>query len=287
MGSLAIGALLMTGGSVHLLVILYSINVFLCFSLSLAGITRYRWRERMKIRSWPRLMTAFLAFLVCATILTVTLVEKFSYGGWKTVVITGLVILLGLTIRRHYDEVHKRLQEVEEELGSAMFAGSAKASAEKPKMDPREPTAVFLVGSSAASGMHTFLWVQRLFPGVFKNFVFASVGEIDTEEFTDQTMWHKLRRDTKLMLKNYVDFCTGRGLASTYYHDYGTDVIDSASNLCERIQQDFPRSVFFATKLIFENETLMHQMLHNQTAYLLQKKLHSRSQNLIIMPMKI
>jgi hypothetical protein len=45
--------------------------------------------------------------------------------------------------------------------------------------------------------------------------------------------------------------------------------------------------VFFATKLIFENETFMHQILHNQTAYLLQKRLHNKAQNLIIMPMKI
>jgi len=287
MGASAIGALLLTGGVVHLLVILYSINVFLCFTLSLAGITRYRWRERRNWRVWPKLITAFSAMMVCAIILTVTLFEKFGYGGWKTVVVTGLIITLGLTIKRHYETVRKKLADIEEELGTAMFATGAKPGVEKPKMDPRESTAVFLVGDSAASGMHTFLWVQRLFPGVFKNFVFASVGEIDTEEFTDQTMWHKLRRDTKLMLKNYVDFCTNRGLASTYYHDYGTDVIDTASKLTERIQQDFPRSVFFATKLIFENETFMHQILHNQTAYMLQKKLHNRSQNLIIMPMKI
>ncbi|MBN8543968.1 MAG: APC family permease [Alphaproteobacteria bacterium] len=287
MGGLAIGALLLTGGEVHVLVILYSINVFLTFSLSTAGLTRYRWRDRKNWKSLHRLAIAGLAFLVCATILVTTLVEKFSYGGWKTVLVTGLVIALGLWIRRHYDEVHKKLSDIEEELGAAMFGGASKTITEKPKMDPREPTAVFLVGGSAASGMHTFLWVQRLFPNVFKNFVFASVGEIDTEEFTDQTMWHKLRRDTKLTLKNYVDFCTNRGLASTYYHDYGTDVIDTASKLTERIQQDFPRAVFFATKLIFENETFMHQMLHNQTAYMLQKKLHSRSQNLIIMPMKL
>jgi hypothetical protein len=287
MGSLAIGALIITGGVVHLLVILYSINVFLCFTLSMAGITRYRWRDRKNWRSWHRLGIAALALLVCATILTVTLVEKFTYGGWKTVLITGCVIFLGLTIRRHYDAVRNKLVEVEEELSSAMMVPSSRMLAEKPKMDPREPTAVFLVGSSAASGMHTFLWVQRLFPGVFKNFVFASVGEIDTEEFTDQTMWHKLRRDTKAGLKSHVDFCTSRGLPSTYYHDYGTDVIETLSNLTDKIYKEFPRSVFFATKLIFENETFMHQILHNQTAYLLQKRLHNKAQNLIIMPMKI
>jgi amino acid transporter len=287
MGSLAIGALVITGGVVHLLVILYSINVFLCFTLSMAGITRYRWRDRKNWRSWHRLSIAFLAFTVCATILTVTLVEKFTYGAWKTVLITGCVIFLGLTIRRHYDAVRKKLSEIEEDLSGAMMISSSRAMAEKPKMDPREPTAVFLVGSSAASGMHTFLWVQRLFPGVFKNFVFASVGEIDTEEFTDETMWHKLRRDTKAGLKAHVDFCTSRGLPSTYYHDYGTDVIETLAGLTDKIYKEFPRSVFFATKLIFENETFMHQILHNQTAYLLQKRLHNKAQNLIIMPMKI
>jgi hypothetical protein len=100
-------------------------------------------------------------------------------------------------------------------------------------------------------------------------------------------MWHKLRRDTKAGLKSHVDFCTSRGLPSTYYHDYGTDVIETLSNLTDKIYKEFPRSVFFATKLIFENETFMHQILHNQTAYLLQKRLHNKAQNLIIMPMKI
>lgn len=287
MGGLAIGALLMTGGVVHMLVILYSINVFLTFTLTLASITHHRWRERGNPKIWHKLLIAFLAMLVCATILTTTLIEKFAYGGWKTVVVTGLVIVLGLFIRRHYDRVHARMIAIEEELGSAMFSASTKEVAEKPKMDPREPTAVFLVGDSAASGTHTFLWVQRLFPGVFKNFVFASVGEIDTEEFTDEARWHKLRSDTKIMLKRYVEFCTQRGLPSTYYHDYGTDVIDTLNRLTDRISADFPRSVFFATKLIFDNETYLHQLLHNQTAYMLQKKLHNKGQNLIIMPMKI
>lgn len=287
MGGAAVGALIMTGGVVHTLVILYSINVFLTFTLTLASITRYRWREKRNPRIWHKLAIAFLACVVCATILTTTLIEKFSHGGYKTVIITGLVITLGLLIRRHYDRTYARMKAIEEELGSAMFSAPNKMLTEKPKMDPREPTAVFLVGDSAASGTHTFLWVQRLFPGVFKNFVFASVGEIDTEEFTDEARWHKLRSDTKGILKRYVEFCSNRGLPSTYYHDYGTDVIDTLNRLTDRISADFPRSVFFATKLIFDNETWVHQLLHNQTAYMLQKKLHGKGQNLIVMPMKI
>ncbi len=288
MGGMAVGALVMTGGEVHVLVVMYSINVFLTFTLSLAGITRYRWRDRKSLRAWPKLLTVAVAMLLCGTILVVTVLEKFSHGAWKTVMVTSIIIAIGLMIRRHYDGVRKRMAEIEDELGSAMFANLKPTDdADKPKMDPRQQTAVFLVGGSAATGMHTFLWVQRLFPGVFKNFVFASVGEIDTEEFGDESRWHALRSDTKTMLKQYVNFCTARKLPATYYHDYGTDVITTVSNLTERIAADFPHCVFFAAKLIFERENMFTQILHNQTAYMIQKKLHNKSQNLIIMPMKI
>jgi len=288
MGLSAIGALLITGGVVHLLVILYSINVFYTFTMTTAGITRYRWGQRKEKKVKFKLFIAAFATLICGTILITTLIEKFTYGAWKTVLITGCVIFLALRIRRHYDRVKERMMQIESDLSEAMFSNlKPMDEEEKPKMDPRQQTAVFLVGDSPASGIHTFLWVQRLFPGVFKNFVFASVGEIDTEEFGDEARWHALRRDTKKMLKQYVDFCSARKLPATYYHDYGTDVISTVSNLTERISADFPHSVFFAAKLIFERENIFTQMLHNQTAYMLQKKLHNKSQNLIIMPMKV
>lgn len=288
MGGMAIGALLLTGGEVGVLVVMYSINVFLTFTLSLAGITRYRWRERRHARSWPKLAVAFLGFLVCAVILVTTLFEKFAEGAWKTVIVTSMVIALGLAIKRHYSRVRARMNEIEAELSTALFTNNSRPVPEvKPKMDPRQPTAVFLVGGSAATGMHTFLWVQRLFPGVFKNFVFASVGEIDTEEFSDESRWHALRRDTKGMLKQYVDYCSSRDLPATYYHDYGTDVIETVSRLTERISADFPQAVFFAAKLIFERENFATNILHNQTAYMIQKRLHMKGQNLIIMPMKV
>ena len=265
MGGMAIGALFITHGAVDLLVVMYSINVFLTFSLSLLGISRHRWRERSNPRTWHKLAIAFFGFLVCATILVTTLLEKFFSGAWKTVLITSVVIMIGLLIRRHYERVRARMTQIEEELSAAMFSNLKTNDAEKPKMDPRDQTAVFLVGDSPASGIHTFLWVQRLFPGVFKNFVFASVGEIDTEEFGDEARWHALRRDTKKMLKQYVDFCTARKLPATYYHDYGTDVINTVSHLTERIAADFPHSVFFAAKLIFERDNMFTQILHNQT----------------------
>jgi len=95
MGVAAIGILLVTAGSVALLVVLYSINVFLTFSLSLLGLCIYWWRVRRSDRRWlPRLCLSAFGLVVTGGILVVTTVEKFAEGGFMTLVITGIVIAL-------------------------------------------------------------------------------------------------------------------------------------------------------------------------------------------------
>ncbi len=54
-----------------------------------------------------------------------------------------------------------------------------------------------------------------------------------------------------------------------------------------RRHQGLPQAVFFGTKLIFDKETLMTSMLYNQIAYLIQRRLHSKGRNMVILPMRI
>lgn len=286
MGMAAIAALLITQGKVDVLVVLYSINVFLTFTLSLAGICKYRWRRRRRVEHLIKLIIPFLALIVCASILVVTLFEKFLYGGWMTVVITGMMIMAGLGVKRHYTHVQESL-ELSEDTLTAALRDSCPAIENPYKLDTTKPTAVFFVSETSATGMHTFLWVLKTFPNMFHNFVFASVGEIDTEEFIDQDKWNNLRRDTKKALKMYVDFCEERGLPSTFYHAYGTDVVEKLTELSEKITDRFPNSIFFGTKITSDNENIFTQLLHNQTAYIMQRRLHNLGKTLIIMPMKV
>src|ERR1700751_4302356 len=87
MGLAALVILLWSRGNVDLLVVLYSINVFLTFSMSLLGLCIYWWRARTKDRRWHyRLVLSALGLTVTGGILAVTLVEKFGEGGWVTVV---------------------------------------------------------------------------------------------------------------------------------------------------------------------------------------------------------
>jgi amino acid transporter len=82
MGIAAIGILSVTLGRVSLLVVLYSINVFLTFSLSLLGLCIYWWRSRQLNRNWLlRIALSLLGLTVTAGILIITTVEKFTQGG--------------------------------------------------------------------------------------------------------------------------------------------------------------------------------------------------------------
>ena len=81
MGIAAIGISIVTLG-LSLLVVLYSINVFLTFSLSLLGLCIYWWRSRQLNRNWLlRIALSLLGLTVTAGILIITTVEKFTEGG--------------------------------------------------------------------------------------------------------------------------------------------------------------------------------------------------------------
>jgi amino acid transporter len=284
MGIAAMLILIWSKGSVALLVVLYSINVFLTFSLSLLGLTVHWWRERRSIRSWKRkLFLSLLGLTVTSGILLVTLVEKFSDGGWVTVVITSTVIALCLFIHKHYAETKIKLREVEK-----LFAQSIKTGSCIPKqLDPELPTAIFMVDENRGVGIHTIMWVLRLFPGHFKNLVFLSVGEVDTQSYDNDATIRTMQFKTENTLCYYASFCEEQGLQATWKMTYGTDPVQALDALASEVSEEYPNSVCFAAKLIFANDNFMVRWLHNQTALSLQRRLHRRGQQMVILPMKV
>jgi len=115
----AIITLLITGGSVHMLVVLYSINVFITFSLSLLGLSIYWLRHRRRQPKWLRkLLTSSIGFIVCFSILTITIFEKFYEGGWVTLLITSLFVSFSLLIKRIYTRFKYNLSQKEAQFYS-------------------------------------------------------------------------------------------------------------------------------------------------------------------------
>src|SRR5438477_359317 len=92
MGATSLIMLIYTRGSVDALVLMYSINVFVTFSLSQAGMIRF-WlmpQTRSKHPDWAQqIVIHVIGFVLCFGILVVNVLEKFTEGAWLTVVVTG------------------------------------------------------------------------------------------------------------------------------------------------------------------------------------------------------
>jgi hypothetical protein len=57
--------------------------------------------------------------------------------------------------------------------------------------------------------------------------------------------------------------------------------------LSDMVVRQYPNSVFFAAQLIFAEDNGLTRLLHNQTAYAIQRDLHLRGVPMVILPMKL
>jgi len=285
MGGASLVALIATGGNVHHLVVMYSINVFLTFSLSMLSMCRHWWRQRRTRGSpWIRRLALFVpGLLLCSGILIMTSFEKFYAGGWITLVVTGAMVGLCFLIRAHYRHVTVQLRRLDDVLQNIPTSAHAPLD----DVDTRQATAAVLVGSYGGLGIHTVLSVFRAFPDHYKNLLFLSVGVVDSDTFKGVDEVDALRHRTEDTLSRYVDFARRLGIPASAKAAIGTDAVSAIEDLCRKVSKQFPKVTFFAGQLIFQKETWYHRLLHNETAFALQKRLHWSGMTMVILPVRV
>jgi amino acid transporter len=303
-GLSAMAALWATGGNVSALIVMYSINVFLTFSLSMIGMAWHWLQQRGKNRLWLRRFGLFVfGATLCLSILAVNIYFKVILDlyhawtggepgdhasqqpghGWMTIVVTGLIISTCFLIRRYYDRVRSRLKTLDETLGTIDVSGLANRDA----ADPGLATAVILVGGYSGLGVHTLLNAIRFAPKHFRNIVFLSVGVVDSGNFKGVQELEHLRQHVETALCKYVELARKMGFPATSYMAVGTDVVDELEQLCRVAHRDFPKSLVFAGQLVFQKETWYGALLHNQTAFALQRRLQWDGVPMVILPTRV
>jgi amino acid transporter len=286
MGAASLVFLLYTGGDVRLLVVMYSINVFLTFSLSQLGMCRHWWNVRKSDRRWLRKLSINgLGLSFTGIILAVTVIIKFAEGGWVTLLVTSGFIFLCYVVRSHYDRVRSALKSLDEALMNIPFQPDLKSPV--PAKNPGAPTAVLIVRDFDGLAIHSLFSIARLFPNHFKNVVFVSVGQIDSGRFKGLDEIDNLRRAKEEDLKSFVEFANCLGWYAEHHYALGTDIIEELEKLCKSVANDFPKSVFFAGKLIFQQENFLTRLLHNHTPFTLEQRLQFEGLEMMILPIRV
>lgn len=282
MGVAALAMLFYTQGNIHILIVMYSINVFLTFTLSQLGMSRF-W-------AWRRGTTGYryhifihgLALIMCAGILTITVLEKFAHGGWVTVLITSIFVLLCLAVRRHYDSIKSGLRSLDEILGSIPTTGKTNTQ----PLNRNEPTAVILVSRFSGLGVHTVLSTLRFFPGLYRQFIFVSIAVVDSGHFKGREEIEALQRQTDQDVQSYVDLTRRLGFPAEGVTDIGTEVVEEATQVCERIARQYPKATIISGKLVFRQEHFFNRLLHNETPTLIQRRLQWLGVPMVVLPVR-
>jgi amino acid transporter len=97
-------------GSVTALIPLYTVGVFVAFTLSQAGMVRHWWRLRLTARGWRwRAALNGLGAVATAIVALVVVTAKFALGAWMVLVLIPALIALMWAINRHYRSVEDAL----------------------------------------------------------------------------------------------------------------------------------------------------------------------------------
>jgi amino acid transporter len=92
----------------HALIPLYAVGVFVSFTLSQLGMVRYWVRHRQPWWPWRATLNGVGATATGAVTLVIA-TTKFTHGAWIVILLLPVLVLLLVTIRRHYDDVAGQL----------------------------------------------------------------------------------------------------------------------------------------------------------------------------------
>ncbi len=290
-GSLVI--MMISKGSVALLVVLYSINVFITFTISQTGMVRHWWLNRNKNQPWKRKIAVNgIGLVLTSFILISVIILKFREGGWVTLLITGVLVFVAINIKRHYFKTALKLQkvrlnaysEIEKLIGERPCANG---NHKKVKYNREGRTAIILVSGFGGTGLYTFLRILENFKGVYSNIVFIRVGILNTKIYRGTEELEQFKRHVKEDGEKYVKVANQFGLYGKSIWTIGTDPVNEIYRIVKRVRPRISGAAFFGGQLIFSKTFYLSKLLHNHTIFSVQRRFFKFGIPIVIFPIKV
>ncbi len=292
MGGASFILMLLSRGSVDFLIVLYSINVFITFSLSQLGMVKHWWLVRKTEKGWfKKLLINSVGLCLTSFILISVLIIKFGEGGWITLVITASLVMLTLIIKKHYRiaaDLLRRLDTIVDSVEASIYnIQNEQETPVEPQFDPKGKTAAILVNGFNGLGLHTLLSIFRLFGGTYKNFVFVQAGSVDAGNFKGADEIENLTHHISNEANRYVNYIKEHGYYAEAFTSVGTDIVEEINSQVPAITKKFHNVVFFGGQLVFPEESFMTRWLHNYIVFSVQRKFYRQGIPFVILPIRV
>ncbi|MBI2056547.1 MAG: APC family permease [Candidatus Sungbacteria bacterium] len=228
LSGLAATLLYIFNGSVHALIPLYAVGVFLGFSLSQLGMIIH-W-QRNKGNTGKMLIT-FIGFAATVAVFAIVFATKFFHGAWVLVPAIAGIIMLMKKIKRHYTDVANFLSLERNSL---------------PRVEPNR-TMVVLVSEVNRAALYA-VHFAKIFQPAHLRAVHIAVNQEETEEI--RAKWTSHVPDVPLDVLTSED------------RDLFTPII----TYLKAIDGMWSDDSVIAVIPEFIPENFLHNILHNQTA---------------------
>jgi len=192
LSSCAIALIIVFQAQTNAIIPLYAIGVFLSFTLSQSGMVR-RWL-RLKEEGWQMgsLINGTGAFSTFCVLIIIT-VSKFIYGAWIVVLAIPCLIMLFLSIRKHYEKVRENIILDQDTMSS--LVEQIKSNSQTGGVNS---AALVLVGSLSKGTMQALLYATSISNKVVA--VHVDIGLNKQDQFVQK--WEALDLDIPLVILN-------------------------------------------------------------------------------------
>ncbi len=177
----------------------------------------------------------------------------------------------------------QRLQRLDEILGALPGADQTKELV----MDPKKPTAVMLVGGFSGLGIHSLLTVMRLFPRYYSQRGFMGVGVVDRATFQGVEEVDRVRAQTETGLEKYVALAHRLGIPAEIADERGHRSGGRVHAAGDRGGQGVPAGDVLRRQADLRAREVVHRLLHNETAYTIQRRLQFAGLAMVILPVRV
>lgn len=231
-------------GDTSALIPLYAVGVFLCFTLSQLGMVVHH--NRLKEKGWrsKRVMNAVGA-TATFVVLSVVVISKFTIGAWIPVVLIPIIVMIFLSVHRHYRRVSQAIQ-VPEDYRSRRH----------------RHTVIVLVGNVHRGVLDAITYARSLAPD---RLMAVSIVHDDEHEEAINAQWEKY--DIPVELRTIY----------SPYRELSTPVID----FIDELDKEWPDDIITVVIPEFVLKHWWEQLLHNQSALVLRSRLRLRPNTVV------
>ncbi len=270
-------------GNVSFLVVLYSLAVFITFTLTQLGMVRHWAKERQYGRTWLKgiILNGTGCALTLVILISLTII-KFSEGAWLTLSTIAVLIFICTRIRAYYSNFAKKLRALPVTIPPKEPVAVAGVHLERSLH-----TAVLFVSGSSAIALQSIAATVTLLGKSIDHFVFIEIGIIDAGTFKGGSEVTRLEEYVRSGSQKLVKMMQHLGYSAESHVSVGLDIGDEAAKNAQEVREKHPSCIFIGGQVVLPHETTFSHWMHNQTLFTIQRRIFALELPFITMPVYI